>query len=72
MGQFVSIRETIINFCILKTEFYIYCYGAFDGFIYLPGGRLEGGNESSESGEERFNPLSFAVFRIFSFLVSLS
>ena len=48
--------------------------GAFDGFIYLPGGRLEEGNESSVSvsGDERFNPFSFAIFSKFSLLESLS
>ena len=46
--------------------------GLFDGFIYLPGGRFEGGNESSVSGEERFNPFSFSIFSKSSFRVSLS
>ena len=35
--------------------------------LYLPGGRLDGGNESSVSGGERLSPFSLPIFRRLSF-----
>ena len=63
LSIFASFEDRYFKFSVM---------GAFDGFIYLPGGRFEGGNESSVSGGERFNPFSFSIFSKFSFLVSLS